>query len=990
MRSQLSTNRNEKLDTIYRAFPKHVINEEEKFMFLQHLILYTYDLEIEGAILPLIYTVIPTLLCSHKPQAVWSYLCDYWAEKSFEAGYTDKVSLLVHLKEVFPNGKGKDDALTEKREESVLPQLNDVAALPEYEYSQLLMRLFFAMSWVNNEADKEVITALIGRKYDEMFEQVRDLVTSENSSLKQGQGRHSRDFSLSIKEPLAVWKTISSKCLVVDLDIVKSVFITVFTSGKHSYSSNIRHGLATSLAIFANNIADVTNINETICETFVSNCLYGIHKWDTDLNWEQIDDVIALFAEANPDFVLNKLENALDNGSQHLDEVFKDNGRHQMWSTRQVLSNCLANIAYEPKYLDKAVAILGRLAARYPASNSKNDLVSTIAQVFLPWYPHTMAGFDEQFDALKLLHKENPTIYYEVLLQLLPNIITSSFGGKNTCWRKVVPDNWDERKVLVSDYIKSEERICELLIEYCSDNPNAIIGIVENISDIMEGVFDKAIDVIRNASSVICVDQKLKVWHILDNEISRHKYFRDADWSMNEKSVEKLIEVNKLYAPDDIVEQSLRLFGWDAYAGDFVYKEESYYEHEAALNELRIEKINQIFASDGIYGVKKLIFKAENKMAISKSCAEANVQIDNESVRDMLTSDSPDIVSFISYYIQLKMSMFGFDWAKGINIVKWNAEEKSCFFSTLPFSSTYWHWAESELKEHSGKYWSKLWRCRFVDESEHDYAVERLIEYDNINAAIECLWVEAYSKRKPDAALIVKTLGKASKVKRVDSHHISILIGYLQSRAEVDFEILASLEYSFYEKLMDHYAKPITLERKIALQPDYFIQLVKVRYSLYPHDKMKNDEFEKIWHILYNWRTVPGVDETGNFNESKFASWITDVQVKACIEGIADEVNRLIGGVLIHSPKKENGLPINPIVEFIEATPNALNGFRLGLCNSRGVHGCSVGEELELADMYRKLRETAKVAGYRRLSEMYGNLEKEHREDAKQYAWEVV
>jgi len=81
-----------------------------------------------------------------------------------------------------------------------------------------------------------------------------------------------------------------------------------------------------------------------------------------------------------------------------------------------------------------------------------------------------------------------------------------------------------------------------------------------------------------------------------------------------------------------------------------------------------------------------------------------------------------------------------------------------------------------------------------------------------------------------------------------------------------------------------------------------------------------------------------------------------------------------------------NKLPIKPIAEFIDTTPKALNGFRLSLFNSRGVHGCSVGEELKLADKYRELRETAKANGFRRLSEMYGGFEEEHRKDAKQYA----
>ena len=984
LRLQLSSHRQKKLDVIYNAFPSQVQNNEDKFEFLKHLVLYSYDLDIEGVFLPLIYSAIPRIIPHQQPQSVWGVICNYWAEKNSSSGFADRKELLSELKECFPDPVEVNDVLV-KDVEITMPIFERDCEFNIYAFSPLLLRLFFANSWVaNNENDKRIIAdILMASSYNQKLDEIRDLIASNNAPIIYKKSKNGREYIYYINEIISVWKTVAPKILKEDIDVYKESFLKVFNSDKDAYSTNIRNGLATSLAVIANNKNDVQNLDAYDIKKFIEECLYDLSPWDDEMKWEDFDDVIKLFAESSPSFFLNKLEISLDNDLIELNKTINNN---YLGSTIKIIINVLKMLAVESQYLDKSVALLGKLYVKYSASDGNDMIISAMANIYLPWLPHTFASLDEQISSIKMLYKEMPEACCMMLLQLMPGKITCSDSRRYSSWRNIVPDDWYDRKILMDDYIGASKKICELLLEYGSANYYVLIEIVKNIDNFT--LFDDAVQFLKDQYESLIKDEKLHIWHALDEIIAKHTYHCSADWAMTKEQIDQLNLIKDLYNPDDLVEINLRLFGYKSYACVGIYDDSTSEENKVKLNGMRIFSINQILDKYGISGIETLIGKVKNVRAVGHAVANSNIEIPNNIIRSMLISDKSYNREFIMYYISCKNTIIEFTWAKTVDMTEWENEEKTFFFIALPFASRYWSWAEKELKTFSIDYWSKIWNPYFVDDDAHDYAVERLLFYKNINAAIICIWSDIEDKRAPNTNLILKALFKLTKEVRIDASYISDIVKHLQSVNDVDFDTLANIEYNFYE-MLGHDVAPSSLNKRISMQPDYFIDLAKRRYGLTPYDTKNDDDWRKTWRVIDGWNIVPGTDKLGIFSEEKLEYWINDVQKKAEAENISEYTDILIGGVLIHAPIDNNGIPIAPIARFLEKNNKALRGFRTKMYNSRGTHSCSSEAELKLAEKYNRLKMAAKENGYRHLSEMYERFEEGHKEDADRYALEL-
>lgn len=856
----------------------------------------------------------------------------------------------------------------------------------QYDCSSLLLMVFFVNSWdENNENDKNIVADLLSvSSFSEINDEIRKLVSIQNSPLSYKKTRFERNYSFSLEDPLAVWKTIAHQIFKEDIDIYKNAFVKVYKAGKHEYSSNIRKGLATSLAIIANNQEDVINLERFDRESFITDCLYSVCPWDEEMKWESLDDVIKLYAEACPSFFLNKLEKSLDEDSTELSEIVNNYSLLSMGNTVYIIINILKMLAIEAQYLDKCIALLGKLYSKYSEFDKNNEIISAMANIYFPWFPRTMASLNEQITSIRMLYKEAPEACCKMLLQLMSDQITCSGSGNRTSWRKEVPEEWYDRKISQVDCRNTHKIICELLLEYGSGNFDVILDITKSVDNFIP--FDNVIKFLMYEMSFLEEIEKLNIWHILDEIVAKHKYFYSEDWAMTKEQIDQLTIVKDLYNPNDLIEINLRLFDHDAYEGVY-YDEVPLSERNKKLNKKRVIVIKQILKMQGIIGVENLIVKAKNVHFVGDAIVDANYEISNKDIKSMLVNENVAIKNFILYYINHKTKTMGIDWAKTVNMSTWDDEEKTEYFLAMPLANTFWLWAENELKTYSYKYWSKIWNPCFMDEYAHDYAIERLLDCENVNAAIICLCSDIKNGKTPDTCLVLKALGMVSTIARIDSFYISDLVKHLQSIKDMDFETLAGLEYKFYE-MLNYDVTPKTLNKKIASQPDYFIELVRRRYRLFPYDKKQDDEWNKVWNIVNDWAIVPGTEENGFFNEEKFTSWIHNVQEKAKIEKISEYVDSQIGGVLIYSLKDGNGIPIEPIASFLEKNIKSLNGFSTKLFNSRGVHNCSSKEELELAEKYKALKDYSKVAGYRRLSEIYANFEENHRKEAERYAAE--
>ena len=141
--------------------------------------------------------------------------------------------------------------------------------------------------------------------------------------------------------------------------------------------------------------------------------------------------------------------------------------------------------------------------------------------------------------------------------------------------------------------------------------------------------------------------------------------------------------------------------------------------------------------------------------------------------------------------------------------------------------------------------------------------------------------------------------------------------------------------------------------------------------------------------LLKNWKTVPGVDKQGIFNDDNFNNWLARTKEICAKSGHLDIAFIEIGEVLINSPEDSSGLWINKTIAKALNEKNASemrNGYKNGIFNSRGVHTIDpTGKpEIELSEKYDKKANEVEDAGFYKLATTLRNLSRRYQSEAEQ------
>ena len=143
------------------------------------------------------------------------------------------------------------------------------------------------------------------------------------------------------------------------------------------------------------------------------------------------------------------------------------------------------------------------------------------------------------------------------------------------------------------------------------------------------------------------------------------------------------------------------------------------------------------------------------------------------------------------------------------------------------------------------------------------------------------------------------------------------------------------------------------------------------------------------WQLLSEWKTPPGTQNDGTFDEKHFDRWLQRVKHLSTESGHLDVAMTNFGGILIHAPADPDGLWIHRSVAVALNARTAdylRDGYRTGVYNSRGIYvGDPSGKpEKELADNFRSKAEEIENAGFQRFAVTLRNLADRYDQEAEQ------
>jgi len=816
-------------------------------------------------------------------------------------------------------------------------------------------------------------------------------------SLKNGQWK--------ISSRMELWNTLGSRIFDQNLDTFKSLVVAVLTERDPSfdlpvedrYAANIhgkilthspalRKGLAEGLAILGSNPGACSNCSEGKAET---TAVLAIRKIFADADWVlwgSLNSLLPTLAEAAPDEFLNAVESALRLSPCPFDQLFAQEGNGITGGNYLTgLLWALEGLAWDDKYLVRVCVVLGELASHDPGGQWANRPANSLMTILLPWLPQTLGSIEKRKVAVQTLCKEWPGIGWKLIIHLLPNQHQISSGSHKPSWRKTIPEDW-EKGVSHQEYWQQVSHYAELAVSSAGHDKDKLSELIDHFDNLPKPAFDQLIEVLSSdAISELSEEHRLPIWDHLTKFTAKHRKFADAKWALPDEFLILIETVADKLKPSDPFNLYQHLFSdrdFDLYEGRGNWEEQ-----RQKLNKRREAAIEEIFKQGGI----DLVINFAELVSSPNLVGHALGNIEDPSIESallpaFLTSENNNHLFLISGFVWTRHFTSGWPWCDGIEKTAWSKKQISIFLSYLPFIKESWDRASEWLGESQDDYWSRTTADAYQADKNMDIAIDKLIEYGRPHAAINCLWWMLHDKHEIKVEQCVNALLGALSSKEPshtrDIYHIVELIQFLQNDASTSQDDLFKIEWA-YLTLLDHYrgAAPKLLESKLSSDPEFFCEVLRLIYKSKKEEaetqKEPTEEVKAIatnaWRLLHEWKTTPGRQANGKFDEVQFSRWLQSVKELCSESGHLDVALITIGGVLINSPADPDGLWMHrTICEALNDrdSEKMREGYRTGVFNARGVYTVDpTGKpEKELAEHFRQKGEDVENAGFQRLA----------------------
>jgi hypothetical protein len=988
----------DKLDVIQHhlkvANGGNVVSTNELYEFLKHFHLLGYDLGNEfGAFLSLLNSHISQFQRQH-PQWVWSRVVDIVLTWNHDAGTITLGKLPEDLQEAF-----KQKAVAEMPEEFKAAQEKPEIDWTHHPDATYLALAVLIGSWnEKSQCDRDAITQMLCISYEEWLKKAREILHCPNSplSLKNGIWK--------VVNRAEIWNLLGSRLLDQNLETFKSLAISILKEpdpafelpAEERYAASIhgkvlkcshvvRKGIAEGLAILGSQPNACVNSSQEKAEAI---CTLVIRELLTDADWVlwgSLNSLLPTLAEAAPGEFLNEVDKALRLMPCPFDELFFQEGNGITGGNYLTgLLWALEELAWDEQYLVRVCVALGELASHDPGGQSANRPSNSLATILLPWLPQTLASVDKREVAVRTILNEWPDIGWNLIIQLLPGQHQTSFGSHKPSWRKTIPDDW-EKGVTHQEYWQQVSFYAELAVAAAGQDTARLSALIDHFDNLPTPAFDQLVELLASQPiSELSEEQRLLIWDHLTKFTKKHRRFSDAKWALPDELITRIENVAEQLAPINPFNLYQHLFTDRDF--DLYQENGDWDEQQKKLDTRRETAISEIFQQDGIEGVIRFGESVTSPRQVGHALGIiADDVIEQTLLPNFLDTADNKRKVLVSSFIWRRNHVNGWEWSDSIDRSGWTPAQIGQFLACLPFTKEAWDRASKWLQKDESEYWIRTGANAYQSDGNVSIAIEKLIEYGRPHAAIDCLDRMRHAKQPIDTNQCVRALLAALSSSEpsyaMDGYHIVELIKFLQAEPSVNQDDLFKVEWA-YVPLLDRHrgAAPQLLESRLANDPDFFCEVIRLIYRSKKEDKPSTESTEELkaiatnaWRLLHEWKTPPGTQEDGTFSEECFTEWLKNVKVLCEESGHLEVALITIGEVLIHSPSDPEGLWIHRAVAAAlndRENDYMRNGFRTGVYNLRGFHWVDpTGQpERNLAEQFRGKAEEVENAGFQRFA----------------------
>lgn len=234
----------------------------------------------------------------------------------------------------------------------------------------------------------------------------------------------------------------------------------------------------------------------------------------------------------------------------------------------------------------------------------------------------------------------------------------------------------------------------------------------------------------------------------------------------------------------------------------------------------------------------------------------------------------------------------------------------------------------------------------------------------------------------------------------VDPNAIEEVLFALDTRPDADRDQRLRLDF-IYAEVLEHSGRGIPLlSEEIATNPEIFALAIRSLYKrddgteepVDPDDQEAAHQAARHWmHVLNHCRLPPGADADGKIDAERFASWMSDAAERLATDGRSDRGLYRVGLILARQRIEVDDLwPSMDVAAVLEpyANESFRSGIKIGILNSRGVHGRDRHDgghpERALADKYRGWRRHLEI-DYPNLAQAFEDVAESYDRDAARH-----
>lgn len=383
-------------------------------------------------------------------------------------------------------------------------------------------------SWCQSNNDWQVLETVAQKPYSEIIEYLEKYINGETPLILKK--RHNNQVSYELADPEISWCEIKDS-ITDDLMNRFLSAIKLVLSGCKNHSGLLIKGMLRTMIFLA-----IHNYKQSAIDRCVEEILSGIK---TTNEWNCIANHMVALCEASPKAIISRLQDGLHDNSGLLDLFVEDvsaiswegsNYIQILWAVEMLLGH--------KQYAICAIRWLMELSNYVEKCSSGNNPRDTISKVFCIYYNNVAISVPDKI----YLAEEGLKKYcyiWDILFEQLPFITSFSIvPTQEFSYRE--DDGIGVKELSWSEINQQRLAFYNLLFNKIGSDIEKWLKILQLFPHITDQMLNDAIDTLMTELKAMHDSDRERIQYKLREIIYEHRFFIDADWSVDEKRITQI------------------------------------------------------------------------------------------------------------------------------------------------------------------------------------------------------------------------------------------------------------------------------------------------------------------------------------------------------------------------------------------------------------------------------------------------------------------